>query len=386
MMKTIEKDGFLIEINDDGDRKIIGLTKPIETAVLTIPDDVTEIADKVFVSIHHIEKVILPKTLYKIGRYAFYSAKSLKEINLDNVKEIGDCVFYFCDSLEKISLKCDKIGTGVFTLCKSLTEAEVDCEIIRYPIFRGCFELQKVVLKNTRILGENVFIETKKLKEIVLPHGLEEIGDKAFSECGAEVLTIPKTVRHIGRNIADGIKEIHIYDNIESDIGLDNDISEGGYTLYVHSAESDEIKYVVPIVGYTAIFSSDIGKTDHEALVKMFKGGVNFDFKKFDSYFSRISDEYALEKFNAGILRLKYGYELDEEAHRMYEEQLARLAPLAMELYIDNNKIEELFDPVIYECLSIEQTLSLIELSARKNQTELTAFLMQVCNEKGKGD
>lgn len=101
MMKTIEKDGFVIEINDDGDRKIIGLTKPVETAVLTIPDNVTEIADKVFKSIKQIEKVILPKTLYKIGKYAFYSAGSLKEINLDNVKEICDCAFFFVIHLKK---------------------------------------------------------------------------------------------------------------------------------------------------------------------------------------------------------------------------------------------------------------------------------------------
>ena len=376
-----EKNKDLILANDlilSGDgQKLLCSAKPIETDVLVIPDNVVEIPSEVFSNNQQIEIVILPKTLRKIGESAFENMQSLKEINLENVKEIGDRAFKECKSLEKVSLKCDKIGISAFDGCNSLTEAEADCEIIEDFAFRNCGRLQKVVLKNTRILRARSFCVAKELKEIVLPYGLEEIEDDVFSYCNIEVLTIPKTVKQIGTRIADGVKEIHIYDNIKTDIRR-SDLSTDSYILYVHSAETDEIKYAVPIVGNT-------GHDDHNALVDMFGSGVDYDFKRFDSYFGSISDQLAFEKFNAGRLRLKYDRELDEQTRRMYAEQLGRLAPTIAGYYILNDNIEELFDPGFCEYLDAEQMLPLIDLSARNNLTELTAFLMQLCHEKRNG-
>ena len=51
---------------------------------------------------------------------------------------------------------------------------------------------------------------------------------------------------------------------------------------------------------------------------------------------------------------------------------------------IANNEIEKLFDPELHKYLSAEQLLPLIDKSAQNHLTELTAFLMQLRNEKMK--
>ena len=381
-----EKNKDLILANDlilSGDgQKLLCSAKPIETDVLVIPDNVAEIPPEVFSNNQQIEKVILPKTLRKIGESAFENMQSLKEIDLENVKEIGDRAFKECKSLKKASLKCDKIGISAFYGCNSLTEAEADCEIIEDSAFRCCERLRKVILKNTRILRARSFCVAKELKEVVLPYGLEEIEDDVFSYCDIEVLTIPKTVKQIGKRIADGVKEIHIYDNIKTDIKR-SDLSTYNYILYVHSAETDEIKYAVPVIEY--IYDPECYNDDHDTVVNMFKDGVDFDFKRFDNFFGSISDNCALQKFNTGRLRLKYGYELNEKTRRMYEEQFVRLAPAIAEYYIDNNMIEKIYDPLLHKYLTAEHLLPLIDKSAQNNLTELTAFLMQLCHEKRNG-
>ncbi|MCH5209044.1 MAG: leucine-rich repeat domain-containing protein [Oscillospiraceae bacterium] len=375
----ISRNGVILSA--DG-KKVLHHADPFGSSVVTIPDNATEIAPFVFSCNHVIEKVILPKTLHTIGNSAFVMAKNLREINLENVRELGDSAFRDCESLEKITLKCDKPGAISFLCCKNLIEAEVDCEITGAAMFDECESLQKVVLKHTKVISEQTFRKTPMLKEIVFPPELEIIEDVAFIACGISSLTIPKTVRRIGNNIAGKVREIHVYDNIETDINPDNDFSAGSYTLYVHSAETDELKYVVPNVGRDAdLYHFHLL---HIRITGMFKGRVSFDFKKLDSFFfSEMSDEYfVIEKVAVAKVRLKYGYELDEPTRRRYEEFLAKFGRAAAEKYIKYNDLEEAFDPLLYEYMSAEDMLSLVDLSAQNNLTELTAFLMQKLSEK----
>lgn len=353
----------------------------------TVLPDCKAIGADAFHKAPKLRRVVLPKGLTDIGEMAFSRMSALKEIDLENVKHIGTMAFEHSVELEKVSLKCDSIGERAFCFCDGLTEAEVDCGIISNSAFQYCKNLQKVILKNTREIGNEAFSETERLTEIILPPELEDIGDSAFYRSGIKALTIPKTVRRIGREIADyNATEIHIYDNIETDIRRDHDISPAGYVLYVHSAETDEIKYAVPVLGYAA--DPEYGYSEHDRIVDMFAGGVNFDFKEYDRYFDRLTENYVSStKFEASRLRLRYGYELDEDMRRKYEECIRRQGPYVIAYYIEyseyNSKnIRGLFDPELYNYLSIEQILEIIDKSARNNLTEYTAFLLRICNEK----
>ena len=414
----IVRDGLLLSC--DG-KKAERLARLPENGVLVIPEYVTEISPYAFTNNSKIRKVIMPKghlgighhafqgcvslekltlTADMIGAWAFFDARGLKEIVFENVKEIGDYAFGGCNSLEKISLKCDKLGDGAFELCRSLrkidlkcddigkevfmhcrnlTEAEVDCERTGDSMFGYCVTLSKVVLKNTRIIGQKTFTYTLELKELVFPPELEAIEDKAFLRTGLRPLTIPKTVRWLKNDIADYVTDIHIYDNILSDISPENDISSSAYNLYVHSAETGEIRYAVPIPVSRRYHDG----SEHRLFVNMFKGGASFDFKEFDRSFGDIYEIiFRNEKFLAGVLRLKYGYELDEVTRRGYEEQLCRLAYPVVMYFINENETEKFMDPEVYRYMSMKELLRLVDISAERHMTELTALLLQICNER----
>lgn len=338
------------------DRKtFICLSEAPADGLAVIPEDVTEIASKAFYENGIIKKAVLPESIQTIGEEAFSQAWNLTEINLENVGKIGSCAF---------------------TDCTYLTEAAIDCEKIEHNTFYSCPELRKVILKNTKIISKCAFKGDSRLKEIALPEGLEIIEEEAFSSTGIKTLFIPKTVRVLGKNAADNIKEIHIFDNIESDINADNDLSNYAYTLFVHSAKTGEVKYAV------FIFASERDNS-HDPIIGMFKGGVSFDFEEFDNYFDSISDNL-FDKFKAGMLRLEYGYELDEKTRRKYESQAGKIGRSIVELYFDIDRSGKALNPEFYRYMSLEDLIGLAELSAGKHFTEVTAFLMELCNKKRK--
>lgn len=375
----ISSDGFIL--SPDG-KKVRFLAKPPEAdGLVIIPEYVTEICPEAFYENKKIKKVVLPKGLHTIGASAFASVSYLTDINLENVRVIGDCAFTDCVSLKKIRLNCDKIGTYTFTNCFRLIEAEVDCERTGQSMFCKCSSLERVVLKHTKIISTATFYETENLKEIVFPPELEKIEISGLGLIGTRYLTIPKTVKHLGREFAECVREIHIYDNIETDISVGNDISRSCYTLFVHSAETDEIKYAVHIIGSSA--GSGSYNEEHNMIVGMFTGGVSFDFRRFDDYYDKISDYHNAEgKIRAGLLRLRYGVDLDDDRRRKYEDKLNELCFEFVNDQLRDKSFDKITDPELYTYMSLENLLSLIRLTSENHLPELTAVLMQKCSEK----
>lgn len=82
---------------------------------------------------HSLESIVLPKTVKRIGRYAFYRNVNLKEIDLSNIEVIGDYAFRHCNSIESIYLPNNdefQLGIGSFTDMKSLKEVHVQSNFI----------------------------------------------------------------------------------------------------------------------------------------------------------------------------------------------------------------------------------------------------------------
>lgn len=367
--KKFIENGDLI-LSSDGQTAVC-VRKAPANGVPVIPECVTQIAPY-FCQRYDITKVILPKGLHTIGNYAFAFSGNLKEIDLENVRYFGDFVFLECESLERVRLKYNGAGTGVFQRCSGLLEAEIDGEVIEEEMFEECENLEKAVLKNTKVIKRAAFAADHQLENIILPEGLEELGEFALSCCGINELMIPKSVKRLGKDCADHIRKIHIFDNIGSDIDKDNNISGYKYNLYVHSAETGGIKYAVPVL-------------EDDAVIGMFKGGADFDFKAYDSYFKNISEEdidNISDKFLYAKMRLEYGYELDDETRRYYEEEYGRLTAVIVEYNIKDDDVERAMDPKRYRFTKKEDILPLIGLSAERGYTELTAMLMQLCQDK----
>ncbi len=207
---------------------------------ITIPDEVTSIADEVFKMNKTIKKVTIPPNVKHIGKGAFSMCSNLEYITLnDEIKTIEDEAFYNCISLSHFILPalCDTIGIRAFANCQSLKSVKISTlhhitslKNIDIEAFSNCtsleifepFELKResattIWIANPTI-GKKAFYNCHNLKidkdwfeifssktieeytfygcncidEIVLPQQII-IGDYAFSECkGLKKITFDK--------------------------------------------------------------------------------------------------------------------------------------------------------------------------------------------------
>lgn len=198
-------DGWYYLLYDDfGERTAVleTSTRPVEDRDLQIPEyieaygesyRVVEIGDDVFAWNTSIRTVTLPPSLQTIGKRAFQGCDSLVSINLENVKKIGADAFNSCDLLKSVDL------SSLF--------------FIDEHTFSSCYALESVkISEKTTSIGYDAFWYCERLFSVVIPDGVESIGDNAFENCGLRKLTLGKNVKTIGDNAfasCSDLMEIH---------------------------------------------------------------------------------------------------------------------------------------------------------------------------------
>ena len=186
-------DGWYYLLYDDfGERTAVleTSTRPVEDRDLQIPEyidaygesyRVVEIGDDVFAGNTSIRTVTLPPSLQTIGKRAFQDCDSLVSINLENVKKIGVDAFNSCDLLKSVDL------SSLF--------------FIDEHTFSSCYALESVkISEKTTSIGYDAFWYCERLFSVIIPDGVESIGDNAFENCGLRKLTLGKNVKTIGDN------------------------------------------------------------------------------------------------------------------------------------------------------------------------------------------
>ena len=100
------------------------------------------------------------------------------------IETIGDAAFKANRDLQKIILPplCKQINTGAFADCNNLQEVSWDekLESIGEESFLACKSLENVDLKKVQRIEGSAFSGCAKLKSILLPKTLEELGAYAF--------------------------------------------------------------------------------------------------------------------------------------------------------------------------------------------------------------
>ncbi len=131
-----------------------------------------------------ITKIILPKTLRKVEKYAFRNMSSLQEIMIaDGLEELGIGAFWACESLKSLTIPgtVKRIGACAFFHCKKLE----------------CVHICEGVLE----IGGNAFLGCSDLKEVILPSSVQRLtsvfnkfneGDEIFSGCPNLIISCPK--------------------------------------------------------------------------------------------------------------------------------------------------------------------------------------------------
>ena len=143
-----------------------------------------------------IESIYLPKTLKKIGKYAFANNPYLVKVEfMPLMTRIKDGMFENCINLKTISFSntINKLGIGVFKNCRKLNNIILPehLKIIETNAFWGCDGLKKLEFNKELEFINNYSFGYTKLTDVILPNSIKNIGKFPFYMCShLENLTI----------------------------------------------------------------------------------------------------------------------------------------------------------------------------------------------------
>lgn len=98
---------------------------------VTIPNSVTSIGEKAFMSCENLTNVNIPNSVTEIGNNAFWGCKGLTSVTIPNsVTSIGAEAFHYCENLTSVIIP------------NSVSE-------IGKEAFQGCYNLKSVIIPNS---------------------------------------------------------------------------------------------------------------------------------------------------------------------------------------------------------------------------------------------
>ena len=170
---------------------------------VVIPKSVTKIGDSAFWECTSLVQVIVPEGVTSIGHSSFKGCTSLVTIVLPNsVKQFGIRTFYECTSLKNINIPngITTIYRSTFGKCSSLETISLPNSVakIEMDAFAGCTALKTINLPNNVTFDANCFNGCKSLVSIKLPNGIKEIPGGAFFNSGLKSIEIPNSVTDLG--------------------------------------------------------------------------------------------------------------------------------------------------------------------------------------------
>lgn len=161
---------------------------------MSILNNATSIPERFAANNLSLKSFVVPATIEKIGRQAFYGCKELSVVDFSqatNLKEIE--MTAFADTgIKEIVLPASltKIGREVFADCRDLTSVtftDSNIKLLPTEAFEGCVNLTTVQLPSSlRAIGSYAFKGTK-IVNLELPRKLFRLDDSAF--CNMSYLT-----------------------------------------------------------------------------------------------------------------------------------------------------------------------------------------------------
>ena len=219
-LKNAVKDEFGVKYSKDWKRL---LRAPMSlSGKYSIRKGVKVIGDFAFFSRRSLTNINIPNSVTTIGHSAFWDCKSLTNINIPNsVTTIGDLAFVSCDSLTSINIpnSVTTIGNWGFGACKSLTSITIPnsvVTIIGNP-FKGWHgnlynESKAFIYEDHVLFNKNkttLIAYIAKETNYTIPNSVTTIGEEAFGGCKSLVnINIPNSVTTIGRGAFKGCKSL----------------------------------------------------------------------------------------------------------------------------------------------------------------------------------
>lgn len=177
---------------------------------IKLPSNITEISDALFKG-SRLEKITMPQSVVSIGEEAFYDSDLRRIVLHDGIKYVGKSSFYN-NKLEEIIFPDTEIefGEDVFYGCDNLKRVAIPdwMTVIPRGMFSFCHGLENVIFPDgLKEISATAFWGSP-LKEINVQEGLETIGDLSFSLGDFESITLPASVKSIGRGAFNSVKPV----------------------------------------------------------------------------------------------------------------------------------------------------------------------------------
>ena len=212
----------LAEVNIGSGVEVIGQEafENIAATEFIIPDNVKSLGNHIFYGSEKLETVVIGDGLTQAGDWMFNECYNLKNVTLgDGLTELSDKFFKIYEHVDDTKDKWIKLerldtGDGITALPTEVLDKDTLKEIVigegitsvADNQFANYSKLEKAVLNdNITSIGNNAFYRCSNLNELKLPEKLETIGNNAFAYCPLlPEIVIPEKVASVGDNAFSG--------------------------------------------------------------------------------------------------------------------------------------------------------------------------------------
>lgn len=172
--------------------------------VLVIPEGVEEIKRETFEECK-IRKIILPKSLKRIGFSAFSRNKFLEEVILpEGLEYIGLYAFY-ATSLKEVNVpdSVKVLENSAFSECKKLKKVKLPSNLTKIEdrLFQWSSIKSIDIPESVKVIDSSTFWGCNKLKKVKLPERLEKLGSNVFSYSGVKKIYLNYNIKEISENL-----------------------------------------------------------------------------------------------------------------------------------------------------------------------------------------
>ncbi len=244
-----------------------------KATIFTVPSSVKTIGSYAFASHPALQKLILSEGVVEIRRRAFFSCKSLTEIQMPSTLttidpdwlydgknmqrvDVADGNANYKSSVDGVLFNNDLKELLYFPAANSTTYTVPEgVETIKENAFMSASVTSVTLPETIKTIEKNAFNNCRQLKNINIPEGVTTIEDLAFSYCTALTsLTIPSTAVNLGEGIIANCSSLEKVDvtegnpNYRSDDGvLYNNTAEGVSTiLLAYPTGKKDTTYDIP--------------------------------------------------------------------------------------------------------------------------------------------
>ena len=261
------------------------LTNPYTFSTITIPETVTyngttytvvRIGYDAFKNCTSLRTVTMSDKVTTIDVAAFSGCTNLTNITLsNNIGRILYAAFQGCSNLSKITLPSSLwfLDEAVFQYCHSLTEIIIpeNVQTLKDDVFEGCYALNKISVsaQNTTFDSRNncnAIIETETnillygCNGTTIPNGVVAISDNAFRWSYIRSITIPETIKRIGKDAFSACCKLTSVQMLEGVNNIEEDAFAGCEKLTSITFPSSLTKISANVFGSEEIFD---GKEFH---------------------------------------------------------------------------------------------------------------------------